>query len=70
LFHADEQTRQLADITKLIVDFRNFANASKNEKTDLLTMYFGYTRLYIKSVKPPTAFVLRWTVEGIRVKLT
>jgi hypothetical protein len=50
----DGQTRQLADMTKLIVDLLNFANASKNENADLRSMHFGYT--YIKSVKPPPAF--------------
>jgi len=30
LFHADEQTYGLTDMTKLIVAFRNFENAPKN----------------------------------------
>jgi len=41
-------------MTKLLVDFRNFAKASKNEKKDLRTMYFGY--MYVKSVKPSPVF--------------
>jgi hypothetical protein len=31
LFHADGRTDRQADMTKLIVAFRNFANAPKNE---------------------------------------
>jgi len=30
LFHADRQTERLANMTELIVIFRNFANAPKN----------------------------------------
>ena len=30
LFHADRRTDRRTDMTKLIVDFRNFANAPKN----------------------------------------
>jgi hypothetical protein len=33
LFHADGQTDSRTDVTKLIVAFRNFANAPTNEST-------------------------------------
>jgi len=31
LFHAEGQTDRLTDMTNLIVGFRNFANAPKND---------------------------------------
>jgi len=33
LFHADRRTDGPTDMTKLIVAFRNFANAPKNDKS-------------------------------------
>ena len=36
LLHVEGQTDIRTDMTKLIVAVRNFANAFKNEKTDLL----------------------------------
>ena len=37
LFHADGRTDRMTDATKLIVNFRSFANARK--KTDQLVLY-------------------------------
>jgi len=35
LFHADSRTDRRIDMTTVIVDFRNFANASKNHPSHL-----------------------------------
>ena len=42
LFHADGQT----DMTKLIVAFRNFANASKSEHLTKVSVIHAHTHVY------------------------
>jgi hypothetical protein len=39
LFHKDGETDGKTDMTKLIADFRNFANAPKNSVSSLQKIY-------------------------------
>jgi hypothetical protein len=53
LFHADGRSERRTDMTKLIVAFHNFANASKNKKYILndillLTLHFFFFASYVQ----------------------
>jgi hypothetical protein len=43
LFHADGQNDRWTDMTKLIVVFYNFVNASKNHKVEMIS--YGFLQL-------------------------
>ena len=46
LFHADRQTDRKTDMTKVMVTFRNFANAPKNTKRQTFKHIYTYTSVY------------------------
>jgi hypothetical protein len=52
LFHADRQT----DMTKLIVGFRNFANAPKSEQK------YTYLKIWIPQINDTSDLLKNWVI--------